>query len=170
MGVLTVQEYRDYSEVQPSEIDDTTLQNLINWISSELEEIFHTKFGSAETITEYYNGENKPFLVLNKTGVVSVNSIEYHDGQNWVALSSTEYLFHPSGIVELIEHEASIDVFPEGHGRIRVNYTYGYTTVPLWVKNLAALMVDNRLQYDRNRDLRINAIIRNHYANRYYLV
>jgi hypothetical protein len=160
-----------------TEVDFTSGSNadLIYEAEAELEAVTGKKWTNANSITEYFDGQNKDILgtsgqysrmiVLRNYPIQSITSLQILNSdqsvnKSYAALSaasitagtyytvdytldtSTDNITNtiiPSGRINLIS-----DIFPTGVKNIKVVYTYGYSTVPILIQNLASCMVGIR--------------------------
>lgn len=159
-----------------SEVDFTSGSNadLIYEAEAELETITGKKWTSGNTMTEYFDGQNKDIIgmgqyskmvVLRNYPIQSITSFQILNSDQSVnksygALTSvqiaagtyytTDYTLDtstdniinsiiPSGRINLIS-----DIIPTGVKNVKVVYTYGYSTVPILISNLASCMAGVR--------------------------
>jgi len=84
--------------------------------------------------TEYYSGNGKNLLVLNRRPIVSVDAISYVLGglTNLLNLDNIEVI-SAEGILKAkrnYEEAYYLPIFAKGDYNIKVTYTYGFATIP----------------------------------------
>ena len=137
-----------------------TLAQVNGWIEEESKEIeINTGMVFASTaisseLNDYRNVDN--ILRFPKTPLLSVDKIEYNVNSNnvaasWVTLETgngynyLEYL--DEGEVEFISGNLASNKISinDGKKKLRLSYTYGYTTTPLEIQKLTTLLVARRI-------------------------
>lgn len=153
------------AEIRASAVFSTssepTLDQVNNWIEEE-SKVIEVKsgmiFSSTAVTSEYhdYNNTGENIFRFPHSPLLSVDKIEYNVHSNNVAASWVEletgrgynYLeYLDEGEIEFIGGNlATNKTYPQyGKQRLRVGYTYGYSTTPLDVQKLATLLVSKRV-------------------------
>jgi hypothetical protein len=100
------------------------------------------------SVIEYYDakgtGPQAGIVVLKNAPVLSISLVEWFDGQNWNSAaegypnqypgSQTYVTYLPEG--KILFHKLRLD----GPKLIRVTYTYGYASIPSYVKQLSSVL------------------------------
>ena len=100
-----------------------------------VERITRQSFSGVATVTEYYSGNGKNILILNRKPVVSVTEIRYVLGSNNISILNLGNIevVQSEGILKAkrnYEESFYLPVFAKGDYNIKVTYTYGYVTCP----------------------------------------
>ena len=101
---------------------------VINWIEGKT----GFSFSGEKQYTEYYNGNGKNDLILNRKNIISLDKVEYVIGGDIISdLSLTQFILDgPQGIVKAIRTElissSAPAVFRKGRKNIKITYTVGY--------------------------------------------
>lgn len=141
-----------------------------------VEEITSLTFNGVSTVTEYYNGNGKSVLILNRRPVISVTSIEYTRQVTEGNLVDAVELISEEGMLKAITNyrEGLYNwLFRKGDKNIKVTYTYGYVDYPIQIfraiKNLvAAKMLDNVANRTGGGDLSVQEFGRGYGPNGKY--
>jgi hypothetical protein len=97
---------------------------------------------------EYYDGTGygprAGLIVLKNTPVLSLSKVEYYDGQTWQTCVQGKPNDYPTQqTYEFYQDEAKIKFYKlrlDAPQIYRVTYTYGYSSVPTYVKDLSATL------------------------------
>lgn len=106
-----------------------------NFVVPYVERITRQSFSSIATVTEYYSGNGKNILILNRKPVVAVTEIRYVLGSNNISILNLGNIevVQSEGILKAkrnYEESFYLPVFAKGDYNIKVTYTYGYATCP----------------------------------------
>lgn len=123
------------------------------WIaqaSNELEVMTGRIWTSTTASSVILDYDGSGYLRLPKSPVISISSLEYNkqglgsSSSEWTSLTegrTNDFIFYSDeGEVQFFGSNTP----PAGQQRIRVSYTYGYASTPLWVEKLCAQMVARR--------------------------
>jgi hypothetical protein len=141
-----------------------------------VEEITGLTFSEVSTVTEYYNGNGKSVLILNRRPVISVTKIQYTNQISEGNLEDAIELIPEEGIIKGVsDYNEGIysPLFRKGDKNVKVTYTYGFTDYPTKIfraiKNLvAAKMLDNVGNRTGGGDLSVQAFSRSYGPNGKY--
>jgi len=148
-GTITLSKY-DYVILTSSWIQ----KRLDSFVVPYVERITRQSFSGIDTVTEYYSGNGKNIMILNRKPVVAVTEIRYVLGSNNISILNLGNIevVQSEGILKAkrnYEESFYLPVFAKGDYNIKVTYTYGYTTCPDDVKEaiiyLAAWQVLNHI-------------------------
>jgi hypothetical protein len=119
--------------------DDWIYKRLNNFIIPSVEQIIRQKLGATEQITEYYSGNGKNFMILNRRPIVSLDEIRYVlGGSNFTILNLQNIeVVSSEGILKAkrnYEEAYYLPVFARGDYNLKITYTYGYATCPDIIK------------------------------------
>lgn len=148
-----------YFNLEPFASDSTTgiksrrLSLIGEGVEADIDSECNTRFDSANAVTtEYHDVEDTPTKMwwLRKTPVQSITLVEINTAAEestatWITLTVDTDYEHDSetGRLTLL----TTTNWPEpGHKQLRVTYTYGYSSVPAEIKQLAILMAGYRLK------------------------
>lgn len=100
-----------------------------------VERITRQSFSGVATVTEYYSGNGKNILILNRKPVIAVTEIRYVLGSNNISILNLGNIevVQSEGILKAkrnYEESFYLPVFAKGDYNIKVTYTYGYATCP----------------------------------------
>ena len=101
-------------------------------------------FEGEETKTEYYNGNGKDILILNRRPVNSITSIKYVGDSVGSNLSNCVELISSEGILKAKHNYAEGIYYPlfwKGEKNIIITYTYGYIDYPVDIARAIKLLV-----------------------------
>ncbi len=144
MGYITVADVRDF--LRNDEFTDIQIQAMIDRISGMVDEAIGHTAGTPETVTHYFNGNGENKLMLYKYPVVSVSGVAYYTGFGWKAYDASAIDIINDRIIQLrYSPTHPYQYFPEGINNIKVTYTFGYSTVPNWIKDYVLLKVADEL-------------------------
>lgn len=135
-SIPTAQDMRD--ELEGFCVDNTLLSDA--WITSKrdkfvikwIEKRTGLYLSSAQTITEYYDGNGENYMILNRKPVNSIIKVEYIDSVNFTReLTLTSFALLPNeGILKGIRTEYLLSnnypIFPRGNRNIKVTMNVGY--------------------------------------------
>lgn len=114
-------------------------------IIPHVKDITRMTFEGEGTITEYYNGNGKSVLILNRRPVNEVTNIETV-GAIVVGnlVNATELIGNEGMIKARTNYNEAIygPIFPKGDKNIKVTYTFGYVDYPNDIKRAISLLVD----------------------------
>lgn len=122
--VITLQEYKDYAKITQTELD-----SFLEIMAEEAESIVESYLGRklvADDYTDYYDGTNSNYLIVDNYPINSITSIyKYEDGV-YQELDLSEYNYRTFG------HKIIIDdyIFEEGVGNYKVVYNGGWESLP----------------------------------------
>lgn len=153
---FTVQSFFDYFNLTAGD-EGVPLTNQIvstgTMVEADIDDICQSEFSTSTTITqEYHDVEDfQDDWFLEKTPVLSVTTLQVNTAEDgtadsWVTLTEAAYQFEISLDTGRIRLTGKVDdettpAYPEsGIKQMRVTYTYGKTSVPGDIKQLAILM------------------------------
>lgn len=118
---------------------DWIQKRLNNFVLPFVERVTRQSFSGQEQITEYYSGNGKNYLLLNRKPIVSLDEIRYVlGGSNFTILNLQNIeVVLAEGILKAkrnYEEAYYLPVFAKGDYNLKIKYTYGYTTCPDNVK------------------------------------
>lgn len=133
-GTITLSKYT-HTALSPEWIQ----KRLDNHIIPFVERITRQSFSAREQVVEYYSGNGKNFLILNRKPIVSLDEIRYVlGGSNFTILNlSNIEVIYSEGLLKAkrnYEEAYYLPVFAKGDYNIKITYTHGYTTCPDPVK------------------------------------
>lgn len=144
MAYTTVDKVKKYAQVQYGDLGFTSQTEFDNWIQNTLipaaesyVDLYTGRTFSQATVTEYYDGNGKNYLLLSKYPVTNISSIKVSGS----TIDPNDYTWNRSGLVKL-----KSKTFPKGVGNIEVTYTYGYATVPAVIDDVTARIAARILQ------------------------
>jgi hypothetical protein len=128
------------------------------WIQNRLdrfvvpfvEQVTRQSFSGREQITEYYSGNGKNYLLLNRKPIVSLDEIRYVlGGSNFTILNLQNIeVILAEGLLKAkrnYEEAYYLPVFAKGDYNLKVTYTYGYTSCPDSVKEAIIYLASEQL-------------------------
>lgn len=141
-----------------------------------IEDITGMTFDGISTVTEYYNGNGKSTLILNRRPIVAVTSIEYTNQVTEGNLEEAIEVVVEEGILKGVsDYNEGIyaPLFKKGDKNIKVTYTYGTSDYQIKafraIKNLvAAKMLLNVGNRTGGGDLTVQAFSRSYGPNGKY--
>lgn len=146
MAKPTATEIRDVLEgygISDTVVTDSWLEGCRDEeIIPHVNEITRMDFEAEQTVTEYYNGNGKDLLILNRRPVNEIVTIQ-HVGGGGSFIGSIE-LIGAEGLVKAANsYSEGIygPIFKKGTKNIKVTYKYGYTDYPTDVKRAIKNMV-----------------------------
>lgn len=113
-------------------------------IIPHVEDITRMKFSEVTTVTEYYNGNGKSVLILNRKPIVAITNIEEVGALVAGNLNDSVELIAAEGIIKVkTNYGEGIygPIFRKGDKNIKVTYTYGLSDYPDRVKRAIKNMV-----------------------------
>jgi len=133
-----------------SDLEDSAVQDIINQAEEELEYLTGRTFTKTTNSTEYLDVDNRDTFYLRNYPVLNINYVSCNtassvtDTPAWSAstegLGNDYLLYSDEGKIQFIKN-----LPPPGEKRIKVNYDYGYETVPDIVKELTILLATRKM-------------------------
>jgi len=110
-----------------------------NFIVPYVERVTRQSLCSVKSVTEYYSGNGKNILILNRKPIVEVTEIKYVLGGNNLTILNLDNIevVTSEGILKAkrnYEEAYYLPVFAKGDYNIEVTYTYGNTSIPDQIK------------------------------------
>lgn len=139
MTIFSVAEARAFKYQGQTPLSDATaypnalIEAAALRIAEDFAEICDVSFVSVTAATAILNGNGDPYLMLPKSRVTAVASVESWNGSAWVA----------SGLGYRLMDDGSLlgdSRWPWGRANLRVTYTHGYATPPEAVKRAALIL------------------------------
>ena len=101
-----------------------------NSVIPYIEGISRRSLRGVETVTEYYDGNGKNIIQIDRRGALALIQIEYVIiGDYTTELETTDFLLlGAQGLIKAVrsEYGAMTPAFPKGHQNIKITYTVGY--------------------------------------------
>jgi len=113
-------------------------------IIPHVEDITRMAFSGETSVTEYYNGNGKSVLILNRRPVVAITNIQEVSSASVINLSTSVELISSEGILKVkTNYSEGVygAIFRKGEKNIKVTYTYGYDDFPDDVSRAVRLLV-----------------------------
>lgn len=139
MALPTVQEIREFLEGYC--VTDTVLSDL--WIEKRrdsfiipyIERITGMSLNSIKSVVEYYSGNGKNTMILNRKPIIAVTQIMYVLGGNNLTILNLGNIevVSSEGVLKAkrnYEEAYYLPVFAKGEYNIKVTYTYGFSDCP----------------------------------------
>lgn len=151
MAYATLAKVSSITEIPEVQIDSTFLTLADNYV----EMLLNRSFESTETATDiydipdrnvYYEGSQSPYIFpLNNSPLISVQSVYLDDVLQTV---DTDYwIDYGSYSIKFNSEEIDDDELPWGQRKVKISYTYGYSSAPAIIVDfasfIAAHMVDS---------------------------
>ena len=160
---ITATEFRNRTNLQSAEYTDAQLEQLIDEATDEIDfKTNRTWQGTVSLTDEYYDGDGKTELWLEKGDVSSIDALsidEEYDG-NYVSVTTSKVLlYEDEGYIVLDTARYSnieVEQFTKGNKTVKVSFTYGNSTPTEFVKSLCALMVLNDINPSTDLQERID--------------
>lgn len=110
-------------------------KRLDSFVVPYVERITRQSFSGVTSVTEYYSGNGKNIMILNRKPVVAVTEIRYVLGSNNISILNLGNIevVQSEGILKAkrnYEESFYLPVFAKGDYNIKVTYTYGYASCP----------------------------------------
>jgi len=133
-GTITLSKY-DYVQLTSKWLQD----RLDKFVVPFVERITRQYFSGTRQAVEYYSGNGKNYLILNRKPIVSLDEIRYVlGGSNFTILNLQNIeVILAEGLLKAkrnYEEAYYLPVFARGDYNIKITYTYGYTNCPDPVK------------------------------------
>jgi len=149
----TVDDVRNFTNVNSAEFSDAQITSMIEYAESFIDaRTGHDFTEGGVTLTEYYDGNGTDSFFLNHFPVLSVSSLSVDANNDGTYTELTEgrtndyVLYNDVGRVVLTDDCNTTSVWPDYPKSIKITYTYGYSSVPDYVKFLTVLIVANLLK------------------------
>jgi hypothetical protein len=148
---LSVQEYRDFTNLQDSEYTDTQLGSIINSIESWFDnEITNHILYDHDAVTEYRQGNGTDEIYTNYYPVQEFESvgIDDNDDGSFTNIDLTDMCTNTDTGQILLNGDADVSTFRKSWNKknnIKIVYTPGVSEVPQFVKSLIVRAVANML-------------------------
>ena len=148
-AIVIIDKIYEFLSVGGSE-DDTLIQDLINRKTKQFENYLQVDSLLINNYTEYYDGENSPYLFPRNYPINSITSI--YDDQDWVW--GEETLIDPTQyrIVDGL-YVASKFYFYSSIQNIKITYNSGYSIIPEDI--VQALVEEVTRVYSRRKEIDI---------------
>lgn len=135
--------------IESTVVDEDDVADYIIEAMAEIDSLYQRSFGNAQTKTEWFDiedlDENEAIteLYLGYRPVQSITSVIAYDKTDTLSVTyTTENYWLDKGIGRI---RLKTKEFTHQNHRVKVIYTYGYTTVPVNIKNLAATICAMRI-------------------------
>jgi hypothetical protein len=135
--VVTGQTYTTTSKPTYAQV-----QEMISRADSMIDDFCNHNWITNAQVDEYHDADGRGIIQLDHKAILAVTKVEWWDGQAWQvgvegkntnADSAQHYeVYSKAGTIKLYSLRA------QGLKVFRVNYTYGYASIPTKVKNLSA--------------------------------
>lgn len=162
-GYCTVEDVRNFTNVQKTEYSDGQLQMLIDTTTAEINSFTGRTWQGVETVTnEYYDGDGSGTLYLDHPDVQAISAIgidELGDLTTYTALSATDYFLYGGRGKIVLNRKSSITAFPDAERSVRVSYTHGNSEPTDEVKNLTLLIITQLLKRNQEEDYARNRMV-----------
>lgn len=117
-----------------------------NFVVPYVERITRQSFSAVKSITEYYSGNGKNFLILNRRPIVELTEIRYVlGGSNFTILNLQNIeVVSAEGILKAkrnYEESYYLPIFAKGDYNLKVTYTYGCADCPATIKEAIMYLV-----------------------------
>jgi len=125
---------------------DDVVDSWIDEASNEIEERTGRIWSSTVSGSVLLDYDGSGYLRVPHTPVISISSLEYNKNSLGDTTDDWHTLTEGSNNNFIVYGDGEIKFFGStqpsaGNQRIRINYTYGYTSTPLWIKKLCTSMV-----------------------------
>ena len=160
-GYCTINDVRNYTNVQTAEYSDAAVQMLIDTCTASIDTVTNRTWQGTLTMTdEYLDGNGSEYIVIPTTDVKSVTSLALDDDGDGVftAISASLFYFYSDRGGILLDADAEVSIFPAGRRTIKISYTYGNADPTDTVRHLCILMVANMMKMDATRTNMIEEI------------
>lgn len=117
---------------------------LVNMVEKHIKNKTHRNTFESETVTEYHDGEGKPYFFTEEFPVTAVTSLHDDTDRNYTAgylIDTDDYVWYSDGRVEL-----ETGSFNNGLKNIKIVYTAGYDAIPGDLEYLATKWVSSLLK------------------------
>lgn len=133
-GTITLSKY-EYVQLTSKWIQE----RLDKFVVPFVERITRQYFSGTRQAVEYYSGNGKNYLILNRKPIVSLDEIRYVlGGSNFTILNLQNIeVISAEGLLKAkrnYEEAYYLPVFARGDYNIKITYTYGYTECPDTIK------------------------------------
>lgn len=107
--------------------EDAVLQIFLNRADAQAKRIIGRDIEKPQSnYAEETDGHGESILQVRNFPIISVVSVEFHDGSSWQPVSSSEYSVKKSSGQIRFPYSS----VPRGFGNVRITYMGGYETVP----------------------------------------
>lgn len=168
----SVQDVRDFSNVQSAEFSDNAIMKFIRYATETIDQRTARTWKGIQTVTdEYYNGDDTDILTLTHPDVQSVTSIAIDDDGDRVYTTLTGKVGYDPFFIDNLDGgatslividtiNANITNFTAGVNTVKVSYTWGFSVPTPEVNLLCILMVTNMINRKDSREKDITERIR----------
>lgn len=161
----SVSDVRSYTGIATQEYSDAGITTMIDGAQADIDRrTGRTWAGIATASNEYYKGDGRTILYLNRMDIIELTAIAIDENNvgtyTYVTPSTVKVL--PEGIL-VLQESSEVSIFPTWDKGTRVSYTYAAATssVPSDIQNLCVKMVASRLRHDPALDKDISQTIMN---------
>jgi len=143
LGLITVQEYKDFYGVTGSS-QDALIQTVIDGISASIQRKLNRVFETETVTDEYFDGDGSGLYRPDKYPVLSVSKLEEERNDVWTTLEAESYVVYRERVELSKEYTYSRAflgqaTFTRGQRNWRMTYTVGQATVPDDIKQACKL-------------------------------
>lgn len=126
---------------------DADIVNAIEWFESKFEEYSGVAW-APRSASDWVDGTGSRWLGLPRFPVISLQSVKvYSDATTFVAYSAAELADIRISVTGYLLR-VGLGYWPWGRQNILVDYTFGYSPTPLWVKDAALMAIADKLRSD----------------------
>lgn len=132
--------------------DTTTVNTWIAQADSEIDSKTGRVWSSSLTSSTILDSNGSKYFKFPEAPVISISSLEYEDqglgasSENWNSLTEGRtndfILYVTDGEVEFT---GKTTIPPKGNKNLRITYTYGYSTTPVYITRLSTMLVAKRV-------------------------
>lgn len=161
-GYCTVEDVRDFTNIQEAEYSDNALQARIDQATAMIDmQTGRTWQGVQTTTDELRDGDGTTSLIMTQGDIGAVSKLAVWDGGQYTTLASTAYtVLQFEGIIQLnlLPSGLIYNIFPKKRKIILMSYTWGNAVPDDKVKMLCILEVANMLKRDQVRSANIEEL------------
>ena len=162
-GYCTVEDVRNYTNIQITEYDDFSIQTLIDTMTATIDvDVGRTWQGYMHVTNELLDSDGQEIQDLPHADIQTLSAISIDEEGEGTFVSVTPskvFTYKSSGYIAL-KYDAEVTRFPIGRQRIKVSYIYGNSAPSEEVRMLCLLMVTGIMKMDITRIILIDDIKR----------
>lgn len=138
--IITLSDAKAWIGIDPSDTSqDTVLQVMIDAVDNIIKDYTEAEFSPQTVVGEVLDGGRSDTVVPKNSPIISVQHLYVNvwpDGSGGSEVPATEYIAEKDCVV------LRWQVTPKGRGLVKLDYTWGYGSVPGPVKQAALLSVE----------------------------
>lgn len=162
-GYCTIEDVRNYTNLQAQEYSDEAVQLMIETISESIDKETGRTWKGVQTVADQYlDTDGSEIVQLPRSDIGSITAVAIDTGGTgtYTTVTTTHvHLYSLEGYIILNHRLAAVPNFPDARKSLKISYTWGNADPTAEVRLLALMMFANQIKVDTTRTERINKLL-----------